>query len=83
MRPRIKSTTIFHAEPESSKSFMMKHEVLENKLKRGTITPDEMEKLADYKVKHQRKPEPKKYYIPVWGKMIEVTKTEYNNFYSL
>jgi len=83
MKSRIKSTAIYHAEPESSKCFMMKHEILENKLRRGNITPDEMEKLADYKVRHQRKPKPEKYYIPVWGKMVEVTRTEYNSFYSL
>lgn len=83
MRNRMKSGVVYHAEPESSKCFLSKAEVLNNKLKRGNISPEEMEWLASYNVEHRKTPKERKYFIMVFGKPMKVTKQEYANYYNL
>lgn len=82
MRQRIKSTTVYHAEPEQNKCFLMKHEVLSNKLKKGTITKDELMQLASFRAEHKVKSEKKTYIIFVWGRPMEVSKEEYERYFS-
>ena len=82
MRQRIKSTTVYHAEPEQSKCFLMKHEVLSNKLKKGTITKDELMQLAAFRAKHSIKPKRQQYFVPCFGSFIEVSKEMYDRYYA-
>jgi len=82
MKPRIKSSAIYHAEPEIAKSFMAKSEVLENKLKSGKITKEELMKLAEYRVQHSIKPKREQYFVPCFGKFIEVPKDIYDRYYA-
>ena len=82
MKTRFKSSVVYHAEPEVNKCFLAKSEVLENKLKRGSITKEELLKLVDFRIKHRIKPEVHQYFIPVWGNLVEVSKEEYERYFS-
>lgn len=76
-RKRINGSAIYHTEP-SGRSFMMRSEILSNKLKAGTITQEEMWELAEYRSKAKSKedyvpktsPKPKKYIYMVIGREV-------------
>ena len=55
MRPRMKRSAVYHAAPEASHCFMAKSEVLNNKLKRGTITLEELNELAEIRASRRIK----------------------------
>ena len=76
MRPRFKRSSIYHAAPEPHFSFMARSEVLQNKLSRGNITPEEMEELASFRAKHSSK-KGDEYYITILGRKKRVSKAEY------
>ena len=46
MKTKTKRSVVYHATPEKHWCFMAHSEVLNNKLNRGTITPEELEELA-------------------------------------
>lgn len=53
MRQRIKRNCIYHAAPETAKCFMAMAEVLENKLRRGTITHKELDRLVEIRAERR------------------------------
>lgn len=79
-RTRFKASAIYHAEPDLAKCFMTTHEVLENKLKKGKLTKEEIKKLADYRVEHTTKSRVKHWFVPCFGTLIEVPKDVYDRY---
>lgn len=53
MRKRIKRSCIYHAAQEPARCFMAMAEVLENKLRRGTITPEELGRLVEIRAERR------------------------------
>lgn len=88
MRKRTKRGVVYHATPNPSHCFLAKSEVLANKHKAGTISPEEMVELANFKallkqgfkvtgasLKTQK---PKMITITWAGMTIQITQGEYN-----
>lgn len=88
MRKRTKRSVVYHATPNPSHCFLAKGEVLNNKVKAGTISPDEMEELAAFKALLKqgykvtggslKSKEPKMITITWAGMTIQITQGEYN-----
>lgn len=60
--------------------FLAKSEILENKLKRGNITKEELRQLAAFRVEHSAKPKREQWFIPCFEKLIEVPKDMYDRW---
>lgn len=84
MRPRIKRTSIYHAEPVKTRCFMSKSERLQNKLRKGTITHEELMELAEFNVEFGKTHhEQSERVVIIWGKAIKLTPEEYKKYRSM